>query len=88
MMNAGRGAKRPDEREAVAVVGEPDVAQDDVGRLAFDELGGRGHIRRRPDDLDVGRPPDQGGEPIGEGRVVLDDREPDHDTRGSPGTAA
>ena len=41
-------------------------------------------IRRRPDDLDVGRPPDQGGEPVGEGRMVLDDREPDHDTRGSP----
>ena len=75
----GPRSEAADEREAViAVVGEADVAQDDVWLLAFDELRGVRNVRGRPDDLDVRRALEERREPVSEGRVILDDRQADH----------
>ena len=63
MMKAGPVPWRPHEVEAVAGLGQPDVAQDDVGRLALDERGGRRDVAGRPDDLHAGRPLDSAARP-------------------------
>ena len=71
----------PDEVEPVVVVGERDVAQDDVGGLALDERAAVATSGAVPTTSTSLEPPDQRGEAVGERRVVLHDREPDHDAR-------
>ena len=70
---------RPDEVEAVAGLGQPDVAQDDVGRLALDEAAvAVATSRGRPDDLRRLATPRSAPPGRRRCRVVLDDRDPDH----------
>ena len=58
--------------------GQADVAQDDVGRQGLDQPVGRDLVAGRPHDGHVGLISQERGQPFGDGRVVLDDRQADH----------
>ena len=71
-------AVSPEEIEAIAGLAQADVAEDDIGRLAVDQLARRRDVAGGPDHGHARRPLEQRGEAVRDGRVVLHDGDPDH----------
>jgi len=75
----GRAIHRP---------GQANVAQDDVGRLSLDQAVGGEAVPGRPHDGEIGLGAQQRSQPLVDGRVILDDREPDQDSVSASGRRA
>ena len=73
------------ESQAVDRPGQADVAQNDIGGLRFDQAVGRDAVPSRSHDGEVGHAAQQRRQPLGDGRVVLDDRKPDQASASASG---